>query len=120
MQWMFCDDAHNPFPSYKLKATNSLSPEQYNPSEVRTTMNDARDVSHVERFTPKDLENLRDRLSDASLDSFQGAEIVASFLNGRGYGVSNQEARLAVLRIDTARWSAERVQAELERVARVM
>ena len=83
-------------------------------------MNDARDVSYVERFTPNDLESLHHRLSDASLDSFQAAEIVASFLNGRGYGVSNQEARLAAMRIDMARCSAERMQAELERVARVM
>lgn len=83
-------------------------------------MNEARDMSYVERFTPNDLENLHHRLSDASLDSFQAAEIVASFLNGRGYGVSNHDARLAVMRIDTARWSAERMQSELERVARVM
>jgi hypothetical protein len=78
------------------------------------------DVSYIERFTPRDLVELRNRLADSSLDSFQAAEIVSSFLSGRGYGVSNQEARLAILRIDTSHCTVERMQAELERVARVM
>jgi hypothetical protein len=83
-------------------------------------MTEQRDVCHVERFTPTDLMMLRAQLADASVDCFQAAEIVSNFLAGRGYGVSQQEARLAVERIDTARGSVEHLQAELERVAMVM
>lgn len=83
-------------------------------------MAESRDISHVERFTPKDLMELRDRLANSNVDSFQAAEIVASFLSGRGYGVCHGEARLAVSRIDTSRCTIERMQLELEQVARVM
>jgi hypothetical protein len=83
-------------------------------------MNEKRDVTHVERFTHTDLMMLRNQLASSGVDSFQAAQIVANFLNGRGYGISQQEARQAVARIDTTRSSAEHLQAELERVARVM
>jgi hypothetical protein len=83
-------------------------------------MTDRNDVSYVEQFTPTDLTMLHTQLSGSQVDSFQAAEIVANFLNGRGYGVSQQEARLAVSRIDSARCRVECIQAELERVARVM
>jgi hypothetical protein len=83
-------------------------------------MIEQRDFAHVERFTPTDLMTLRAQLADISVDSFQAAEIVADFLSGRGYGVSRQEARQAVQRIDCARGSVEHMQAELERVAMLM
>ena len=78
------------------------------------------DTVHVERFTPSDLVLLHNQLADSAVDSFQAAQLVANFLSGRGYGVSQQEARLAASRIDIARCSVERMQTELERVARVM
>jgi hypothetical protein len=83
-------------------------------------MIERRDIPHVERFTPTDLLTLRAQLADTSVDSFQAAEIVANFLSGRGYGISQHEARLAVQRIGNLHGSVEHMQAELERVAMVM
>ena len=78
------------------------------------------DRTFVERFTPTDLLTLRSELLQAGIDSFQAAEIVTNFLSGRGYGVSNQEARAAASRIEVPGCTAEHIQAELERVALAM
>jgi hypothetical protein len=83
-------------------------------------MSDTNDHSHVERFTPTDLLMLRHELLQSGVDSFQAAQIVSNFLSGRGYGVSSCEARTAASRIEGYRCTVERIQAELERVARVM
>jgi hypothetical protein len=84
-------------------------------------MNDQQDVTHgVEKFNASDLLTLRNDLLQSGVDSFQAAEIVSSFLSGRGYGISNNEARGVVSRIEGAGTTAEHIQAELERVARVM
>ncbi|MDE1154883.1 MAG: hypothetical protein PW735_04035 [Acidobacteriaceae bacterium] len=74
----------------------------------------------VEKFTPGDLLLLRHELLQSGVDSFQAAEIVANFLTGRGYGVGSQEARGAAAVIEAAGATPERIQQELERVARVM
>ena len=78
------------------------------------------DRTYVERFTPTDLMTLRHELLSSGADSFQAAEIVTNFLSGRGYGVSSQGARSAASVIEVQGCTAERIQAELERVARVM
>jgi len=78
------------------------------------------DRSFVEQFTPTDLMLLRNELLRSGVDSFQAAEIVTNFLSGRGYGVSSHEAKTAASRIEGPRCSVESIQAELERVARVM
>ena len=83
-------------------------------------MSDGQDRSLVEKFTATDLLALRAELLRSGVDSFQAAEIVASFLSGRGYGISSHEARHAASRIETPGVTAEHIQAELERVARVM
>jgi hypothetical protein len=57
------------------------------------------DRSIIERFTASDLLTLRGELLRSGVDSFQAAEIVCSFLSGRGYGVSSQEARGVASRI---------------------
>jgi hypothetical protein len=81
----------------------------------------ARDETYgIEKFSAQDLITLRSELMQSGVDSFQAAEIVANFLNGRGYGCSSHEARTVVSRIEGSGISAERIQAELERVARVM
>jgi hypothetical protein len=74
----------------------------------------------VEQFTPHDLLMLRNELFCSNVDSFQAAEIVANFLTGRGYGISSHEARSAASRLEGSRCSVANIQAELERVARVM
>ena len=83
-------------------------------------MSDGQDRAIVEKFTPTDLLALRSELLRSGVDSFQAAEIVCSFLSGRGYGVSNHEARHAASRIEVPGTTAEHIQAELERVALVM
>ena len=88
-----------------------MSPAENNPNDDRT---------YVEQFTPTDLLTLRNELLQSGVDSFQAAEIVTNFLSGRGYGVSSQGARSAASVIEVQGCTAERIQAELERVARVM
>jgi hypothetical protein len=82
-------------------------------------MTDQNDRTHVEKFTPTDLMTLRSELLQSGVDSFQAATIVCNFLSGRGYGVSSDEARDAASRIETHGATADHIQAELERVARV-
>lgn len=78
------------------------------------------DHSCVEKFTHSDLMTLRNELLHSTVDSFQAAEIVTNFLSGRGYGVCSQEARKVATGMELNRATPERMQAELERVARVM
>ena len=73
----------------------------------------------VEKFQVADLLTLRSDLLQAGVDSFQAAEIVMSFLSGRGYGVGAEEARLAAALIERVGCPVDRIQTELERVARV-
>jgi hypothetical protein len=83
--------------------------------------NDPKDVTYgVEKFSAQDLITLRSELLQSGVDSFQAAEIVANFLTGRGYGCSNHEARTVASKIEVAGITAENIQTELERVARVM
>lgn len=74
----------------------------------------------AEKFTPSDVMGLRTELLQSGLDSFQAAEIVVTFMNGRGYGISSQEARRVASTIEGLGCKPEQIQAELERVARVM
>ena len=74
----------------------------------------------AEKFTPSDLMGLRSDLMECNLDSFQAAEVLTSFLSGRGYGISSQEARRVASRIEGKGCKPEHIQQELERVARVM
>ena len=74
----------------------------------------------TDKFTPSDLLSLRSELLQSNLDSFQAAEILCNFLSGRGYGISSQEARHVASRIEGKGFKPEHIQAELERVARVM
>jgi hypothetical protein len=74
----------------------------------------------AEKFTPSDLMGLRSELLQCNLDSFLAAEILTSFLSGRGYGISSQEARRVASTIEGMGCKPEHIQQELERVARVM
>lgn len=74
----------------------------------------------TEKFATADVMALRGELLQSGLDSFQAAEIVANFLSGRGYGISSQEARHVASKIEGLGCKPEHIQAELERVARVM
>jgi len=74
----------------------------------------------IEKFPMLELQELRDGLQQNGLDSWQAADLIRSFLAGRGYGVSRQGAREAVARLEIPRCSVDRVQAELEKLAMVM
>lgn len=71
----------------------------------------------IEKFSAVDLSTLRSDLLQPGLDSFQAAEVVANFLSGRGYGISNDEARVVATRIESVGCTVEKIQMELERVA---
>ena len=79
-----------------------------------------RSDDRTEKFTPSDVLGLRTELLQSGLDSFQAADIVTTFMNGRGYGISSQEARRVASTIEGLRCKPAEIQAELERVARVM
>jgi len=74
----------------------------------------------IERFSSADLSGLRAELMQSGLDSWQAAELISSFLSGRGYGVSSHEARTAASRIESVGCSIRCMQEELEKLARVM
>jgi len=76
--------------------------------------------SRVEKFALSELTGLRNELMESSLDSFQAAQILSTFLTGRGYGIGTEQARDAVLRLESAGCSYDCMQKELERVAQVM
>lgn len=67
-----------------------------------------------------ELQELREGLLQNGLDSWQAAELISSFLSGRGYGVSRQSARDAVIRFEGVGHSIDGIQAELEKLAMVM
>ena len=74
----------------------------------------------VEKFPLSELQDLRNGLLQGGLDSWQAAELVSSFLSGRGYGVSRQSVRDAVMRLEEMSCSLECMQKELEKLAMVM
>ena len=41
----------------------------------------------IEKFTEADLAGLREELMKSGLDSWQAADLISSFLAGRGHGV---------------------------------
>ena len=78
------------------------------------------DSTRVEQFARAELAGLRNQLMQSGIDFWQAAEVLSSFLAGRGYGVNADQARAAVMRIEGAGCSYECLQSELERVALVM
>ncbi len=75
---------------------------------------------HIEEFPEGDLSGLREDLTKSGLDSWQAADLISSFLVARGYGVSTEDARSAVFRMEWIGCSLKCLQAELEKLAQVM
>ncbi|CAN5754685.1 hypothetical protein BH10ACI4_BH10ACI4_15050 [soil metagenome] len=73
-----------------------------------------------EKFPVADLSGLREELMQSGLDSWQAADLISSFLSGRGYGVSSVEARGAASRIESVGCSIQSMRDELEKLALVM
>lgn len=67
-----------------------------------------------------ELQELREGLLQNGLDNWQAADLISSFLAGRGYGVSRQSARDAVARLEGMGHSIDGMQSELEKLAMVM
>ena len=74
----------------------------------------------MEKFTVHDLSSLSDALMQVELDASQYSAILASFLNGRGYGADARTVQDAAIRMEGGLCEPERMQAELERVALMM
>jgi len=77
-------------------------------------------MMQIEKFSSTDLSALRSDLLQSGLDSWQAADLLSSFLAGRGYGVSNRDARHAASRLESAGCSLAVMQQELEKLALVM
>jgi len=73
-----------------------------------------------EKFPIADLSGLREELMQSGLDSWQAADLISSFLSGKGYGVSSHEARSAASRIESVGCSIQVMRDEFEKLALVM
>jgi hypothetical protein len=85
-------------------------------SEERAMASDSR----IEKFPVAELAGLRTELLQTSMDSWQAAELVTTFLTGRGYGSNQAMVREAVVRLEANACTYECMQQELERVAYMM
>jgi hypothetical protein len=74
----------------------------------------------VEKFSVRELSNLRNELLRSGIDSWQAADVLSGFLTGRGYGVNVPAARNAITRLEEVGCNLDRMQAELENLAFVM
>lgn len=72
------------------------------------------------RFTASELAALRTDLLQMGMDHWQAAEMLSSFLVGRGYGVNRQHAREAVARLEREHCAIDVMHQELDRLALVM
>jgi hypothetical protein len=77
-------------------------------------------ASRIEKFPVAELAGLRTELLQSSMDSWQAAELVTTFLSGRGYGADPAMVREAVMRLEANSYTPECMQRELERVAYMM
>jgi hypothetical protein len=76
--------------------------------------------SRIEKFPVAELAGLRTELLQSGMDSWQAAELVTTFLSGRGYGADPAMVREAVVRLEANACRFDCMQLELERVAYVM
>jgi hypothetical protein len=72
------------------------------------------------KFTANELTALRTDLLQMGMDHWQAAEMVSSFLAGRGYGVNRQRAREAVARLEKEHCGMDAMYQELDSLALVM
>jgi hypothetical protein len=76
--------------------------------------------ANIEKFSARELLNLRNELLQSGIDSWQAAEVLSGFLTGRGYGVSAVGARNAISRLEEMGCNLDCMQKELENLAFVM
>src|ERR1700749_3709148 len=91
------DSAFGAEEGYRMNEIIDKKPENACESEAQRPT----DIAHgIEKFTASDLATLRSDLLQSGVDSFQAAELVTSFLSGRGYGISTVEARGVATKIE--------------------
>jgi hypothetical protein len=77
------------------------------------------DERRIEKFPVVELAGLRTELLQSGMDSWQAAELVTTFLSGRGYGADPEAVRDLVQGVEGGS-SLEFMQQQLERAAYVM
>jgi hypothetical protein len=78
------------------------------------------EAAKIEKFPPCELARLRCQLTRSQMDSWQAADMVSSFLAGRGYGVNANVMRSVVPSLALPGGSHEAMQSMLETIAFVM
>lgn len=73
----------------------------------------------IEKFSQAELNNLRTELMRGQLDSWQAADLTASFLAGHGYGANAESLRALIANMEMSRCSIDSLQTALEAVAYV-
>jgi hypothetical protein len=74
----------------------------------------------IEKFPEADLAGLREDLLRSGFDFWQAADLIRTYLSGRGYGVSSHAARHTATRLESSGYNVQRMQEELEKIAQVM
>jgi len=74
---------------------------------------------HAEKFSALEVAELRIELIHSGMDARDAAELMQTFLAGRGYGVSLEAARAAAFTVEGSGCSLEVMQRELDRIAMV-
>jgi hypothetical protein len=75
---------------------------------------------HNQKFTSAEIAALRTDLLQMGMDHWQAAEMLKTFLVGRGYGVSRERAQEAVARLESVHCAVEAMHHELDSLALVM
>jgi hypothetical protein len=73
----------------------------------------------IDKFSVLEIAELRSELLQSGMDARDAAELMQSFLSGRGYGVSLEAARAAAYTVEGSGCSLEVMQRELDRIAMV-
>jgi len=73
----------------------------------------------AEKFSALEVAELRSELLQSGLDAHDTAQLMQTFLAGRGYGVSPEAARAAAFKVEGSGCSLEVMQRELDRIAMV-
>ena len=77
------------------------------------------DPMYIDKFSALEVAELRSELLQGGLDARDAAELMRSFLAGRGYGVSLEASRAAACAVEGSGCSLEVMQRELDRIAMV-
>ena len=74
---------------------------------------------YADKFSVVEVAELRSALLQSGMDARDAAELMQTFLMGRGYGVSLEAARAAAFTVEGSGCSLEVMQRELDRIAMV-